>query len=131
MKLNAPCLVGVPLIVAPVRDSPSGRAPDIVQLYGGVPPLAPSVKLYGTPTVAAGAEVVVSASGGAMITMLRGPDVFCGGELPSVTCTVKLNVPAFVGVPPIVAPLSESLSGSAPEIDQLNGFVPPEAASVK
>src|SRR5262245_8497479 len=120
IKLNVPWLVGVPLIVAPVRDRPSGRVPDIVQLYGGVPPLAPSVKLYGTPTVAAGAEVVVIASGGALIKMVRGPDAVCGvGVLLSVTWTVKLNGPCFVGVPLIVAPDLVSPSGRAPETDQL------------
>src|SRR5262245_36508380 len=104
MKLNVPWFVGVPLIVAPVRASPSGRAPEIAQLTGGVPPLVPSVKLYDTPTAAAGADVVVITSGAALITMLRGPDAVCCGVLPSVTCTVKLNVPGFVGVPLIVAP---------------------------
>ena len=131
MKLNVPWLVGVPLMIAPFRVSPSGRAPDIVQLYGAVPPVAPRVKLYSTPTVAAGADVVEIASGAALITMLNGPDAVCGGVPPSVTCTVKLKGPCFVGVPVIVAPFRESPSGRAPEIDQLYGLVPPVAASVK
>jgi hypothetical protein len=120
LKLNVPCFVGVPLIVAPVRVRPSGRGPEIVQLYGPVPPLALRTKLYGTPTVAVGADVVVITSGAGLITMLSEPDAVCGVGVPlSVTSMVKLNVPAFVGVPLIVAPVRVSPSGRVPVIDQL------------
>ena len=85
-----------------------------------MPPLAPSVKLYGTPTVAAGADVVVIASAATLMTILSEPDAVCGvGVLLSVTWRVKVNVPCRVGVPLIVAPVRVSPSGSAPEIDQL------------
>ena len=53
-------------------------------------------------------------------------------EALSATCTVKLEVPAAVGVPviPPVAGFNARPAGRAPAIDQLYGAVPPVAASV-
>jgi hypothetical protein len=53
------------------------------------------------------------------------------GLVESVACTVKLKVPVAVGVPEIVAPLSERPGGNDPTvIAQEYGGVPPFAASV-
>jgi hypothetical protein len=54
------------------------------------------------------------------------------GVWESVTWTVKLEVPAVVGVPEITPPeLKESPAGSEPDAsDQLYGVTPPAAASV-
>jgi hypothetical protein len=76
--------------------------------------------VYAVPTVPAGADVVETERGGGLITMLNGADAVCGVGVPlSVTWTVKLNVPGFVGVPLIVAPVRVSPSGRAPVTDQL------------
>jgi|ERR1017187_434813 hypothetical protein len=52
-------------------------------------------------------------------------------ELLSVTCTVKVDEPAAVGVPLSVPPVeSVSPAGGDPEVtDQVYGATPPEAAS--
>ena len=49
-------------------------------------------------------------------------------EAPSVTFTVKFAVPAVVGVPEIVLPVSVSPAGSVPpDTDHVYGGVPPVA----
>jgi hypothetical protein len=64
--------------------------------------------------------------------MLKLDDAVAGGELESTTLSVKLNVPAAVGVPEMVPPEdSVRPAGRAPELMlQLYGVVPPLAASV-
>ena len=56
----------------------------------------------------------------------------CCGDDESVTCTVKLKVPAACGVPEMVPELLIFRpSGRFPELtDQVSGAVPPAAASV-
>ena len=52
VKLDVPAVVGVPEItpVEAAKVSPTGSDPElIVQVYGDVPPLAPSVALYAVP----------------------------------------------------------------------------------
>jgi hypothetical protein len=65
--------------------------------------------------------------------MLRDFDAVWVGLLASLTCTVKLNVPAAVGVPPM-APLAAVRvrpGGIDPLMsDQVYAGVPPLAASV-
>jgi hypothetical protein len=63
--------------------------------------------------------------------MLKACEAVCAGELESVAFTVKENVPAMVGVPPICpALLKAKPTGKEPEeIDQLYGVVPPVAVS--
>ncbi len=65
--------------------------------------------------------------------MLKGALALCLGLPESVTWTVKLKVPAVVGVPamtPVLA-LRVSPEGSAPlTTDQVYGEVPPDAESV-
>jgi hypothetical protein len=76
-------------------------------------------------------EVTVNAD--AATTILRfAVDVCFVGLLESVTCTVKLNVPAAPGVPEITpALLSDSPAGSEPALSaHVYGGMPPLAASV-
>ena len=52
VKLEVPTAVGVPPMTQPVSVRPAGSVPVLIeQLYGVVPPLAPMVALYTTPTV--------------------------------------------------------------------------------
>jgi hypothetical protein len=64
--------------------------------------------------------------------MLSGLLAFCCGEEESVTCTVKLDWPALVGVPLIVpALLKLRPAGNAPDTTVHEyGVVPPVAANV-
>ena len=55
-------IIGVPETtpVVGLRISPAGRAPDvIVQVYGGYPPDACSVVVYGVPTIAVGSGLTL------------------------------------------------------------------------
>ena len=131
VKLDVPAVVGVPL-KTPAEDSvsPAGSVPEVTdQLYGGVPPVAASVWLYALPTVPAGSglTVVIDSAAGSTVTA----NAFVAVP-PPVTCTVKLDVPAALGVP-LKTPAEDSVNpaGSVPEVtDQLYGGVPPVAASV-
>lgn len=63
VKLNEPDAVGVPEMV-PAAESvrPAGRAPELtLQLYGVVPPLAPSVAEYALPEAPLDNELVLIA----------------------------------------------------------------------
>jgi hypothetical protein len=67
VKVKVPAAVGVPEINPPALRglSPVGRAPETnAQVYGGAPPVAPSVALYAVPVVPFERVVVVIASGG-------------------------------------------------------------------
>jgi hypothetical protein len=81
-----------------------------------------------------GNAAVVIVSGGTLAIMLmeNGLVASCVGEEESVTCTVKLDWPAPVGVPLIVPPLLKLRpAGNVPEVTvHAYGFVPPEAVSV-
>ncbi len=68
--------VGVPVIapVDGVRANPAGRLPDTSDhVYGGVPPVAPSVALYAVPTCPPGKVVVVTANPG-FVTKVADPE---------------------------------------------------------
>ena len=72
-------------------------------------------------------SVVVVIFGGAGMTMVIDNACVSDCDKLSVTCTVKLNVPAAVGVPEI-PPVEESKfnpGGIVPVKLQLNGGVPP------
>jgi len=80
------------------------------------------------PTVPAGNEVVVMISEAGMMTRLNEVCFACPCCPLSVTRTVKLEVPAAVGVPAIVAPLSVRPAGNEPDVTaQRYGGVPPLA----
>ena len=68
----------------------------------------------------------------ALIVMLRVAVAILAGVEESVTVTVKLEVPAAVGVPEITpAPLNVRPAGSVPDVTaQVYGAVPEEAANV-
>jgi hypothetical protein len=114
MKFDGPAAVGVPeMTPAELIARPGGSAPLASDhVYGGLPPVAPSVVEYGTPTVAAGSDVVVMTSGGATVI---DSDLVVECVAASVTFTVKVDVPALVGVPEMTpALLIASPAGSEP-----------------
>ena len=122
VKLAVPAVVGVPDITPPEEsDNPAGSDPEAsAQLYGVVPPVAASVWLYATPIWPFGRlDVVTDRSTG--IVMDRAFVAVSAGAWASATCTVKLAVPAVVGVPLITPPEDkESPAGSEPlDRDQL------------
>jgi hypothetical protein len=66
---------------------------------------------------------------GKFTTILYGCVTVCGGELLSLTVTLKLKVPVPAGVP-VIAPVLEfrdSPPGNPVETLNVNGFEPPEA----
>src|SRR5579885_646803 len=122
---------GVP-VMAPVEgliESPPGR-PVADQVYGGVPPVAASVALYGWPAVPVGSSVVVM-GGGAMFRARLTVAVSAVGVVESVTLIVTFPLLPAVGVP-VMAPdeaLIERPAGK-PVADHEYGVVPPVAARV-
>jgi hypothetical protein len=50
------------------------------------------------------------------MTMVSGPEVVCADEPESSTFTVTVELPAVVGVPLTVQPLSDSPAGRVPEV---------------
>jgi hypothetical protein len=107
-KENGPAVVGVPVIAPVVAFSvrPGGSAPELtVNVYGARPPVTVIAELYGVPTVpvmvAAHCAVMV---GGAIVIPQLLVIVPAAVPLESVTCAVKLNGPAVVGVP-VIAPV--------------------------
>jgi hypothetical protein len=71
-----------------------GSAPELSdQVYGGVPPLAERVALYGVPTMIDGSDVVVIVRGETVAVPTLIPsdfEVLCAGEAESVSRIVKL-----------------------------------------
>jgi hypothetical protein len=139
VKVKEPDAVGVPVIVpldaASVR--PAGSAPELMlQLYGVVPPVAPSVVEYAVLTRPDGTELVVICSGvtAAATVIVNDCVAVCAvGVVESTTLAVKLKEPDVVGVPDIVPAVADRLSpaGNAPELMlQLYGVDPPVAPSV-
>jgi len=94
-----------------------------------VPPVTVNAAVYGTFTVPPGKLVVLMFNGGAATLMAKLP--FCVWLLLSATRAVKLNEPTELGVPLSTPELdSETPDGKLPDAtDQLNGAVPPLAAS--
>src|SRR5205814_1850593 len=123
-----PAAVGVPAMVAPLSERPSGSAPDVVHVLPPVPPLAASVCEYALPTVPLGSDEVVITSAAGSIAMESCFVAVAFDE--SFTWTVNVLFPAAVGVPAMVAPLSERPSGSAPDVVHVLPPVPPLSANV-
>ncbi len=72
VKLDVPSLSVVPVIVpvAALSAKPAGKVPlDILQEYGGVPPTAARVWVYGVPTWLAPKNVVLTFSGCVMVSV--------------------------------------------------------------
>lgn len=121
VKFDVPAAVGVPLMTpAEERVRPAGSVPaDVVHVNGVVPPVAVSVCEYAAFTVPFGrlAVVIDGADDAAAIVIVRLAAAVNWGELESATCAVKLNVPAWVGVPLIVPLLAiVSPGGSVPAL---------------
>jgi len=131
VRVEEPATVGVPVTVHPVSVSPAGSVPELIeQVYGVVPPLASMVALYATPTVPFG-SVFVSVRAAGLMTMVSGPEVVWDGAPLSSTFTVTVELPAVVGVPLTLHPLSARPAGRVPEvIVQLYGEVPPATPMV-
>ena len=128
VRFVVPATVGVPLTVHPVSVNPAGNTPAvIVQAYGDVPPVMSIGSLYGVPTTPLGRVGDASVrEPGVTIVRLTGPLTLCFGFELSVTLTVRFAVPATVGVPLTVHPLSVKPAGSVPVVTlQLYGDVPP------
>lgn len=121
VKLKVPAEVGVPEMapVAEARLRPAGSEPWLMlQVYGDVPPLAARVALY-TPACVPSGSAVVEIVTGTEIPILKFFLAFCGvGEVESVTCTVKAEMPEDVGVPEMVPVEADRISpvGSDPEV---------------
>jgi hypothetical protein len=131
VTVDEPAAVGVPATVQPDRVKPAGREPELIEhVYGVVPPAASIGAEYTTPTVPFG-RVFVSVRAAGLITIVSGPEVVCCGEPESSTFTVTVELPAVVGVPLTVHPLSVKPAGSVPAVMvQLYGEVPPAAPMV-
>jgi hypothetical protein len=71
-------------------------------------PLFPAVRLV---------DVIVNVLGAVPTVIDSFADAVCAGDALSFTATVKLDVPAFVGVPEITPPLeSDRPAGSVPAL---------------
>ena len=132
VKANDPVAVGVPVIApdAAVRLSPVGRLPELMDhVNGDVPPDSVSVCEYETVRSPPSSDAVVIDSAALIVT-----DMVLVGAAPaaSVTLTVKLNVPAAVGVPlKTPAELKLKPPGTDPELtDHVSVPVPPVVAKV-
>jgi hypothetical protein len=106
VKLNVPAVVGVPVIppVDEFKDRPGGSAPETtLSVYGGAPPEAVTVVVYSMPIIPFGDEARKSVIVGQALMVYA-----CEPWHPfaSVAVTVKLNVPAVVGVP-VIPPVDE------------------------
>jgi hypothetical protein len=91
-----------------------------------------TVDEYETPTVPSGSAPELTVSRAGKIVMLSDPVVACVGELESVAFTVKVAVPAAVGVPVTEqsAPNARP-AGSEPEVREHEyGEVPPDTPTV-
>jgi hypothetical protein len=132
VKLLVPAAVGVPEIVPFAASvNPAGNVPLASDhVYGGVPPEAAKLWVYAAPTVP-GASVDVVTLTGVPATVIESAAVALF-KVRSVTRTVKLLVPAAVGVPEIV-PVRPRLSpaGSVPLARvHTYGGVPADARTV-
>jgi len=98
VKLNVPAVVGAP-VMAPVvafNVRPAGRLPEEIEnVYGPTPPIATSAELYATPTWAVTPGQASAIGADTVIVQL----VVAAVPVESTSLTVKLNVPAVVGVP--------------------------------
>ena len=123
-----PAALGVP-VITPVAliESPAGK-PVAVNVYGAVPPFAPTVgAVYATPTTPAGSEVVVNPSGVTIVIGRFAVAVEWVGVFESVTVMTAVLVPAALGVPVIrPAVLIESPAGK-PVAVKVKGATPPLA----
>jgi hypothetical protein len=114
--------------VEAARPSAGGKVPaDIVHVTGGTTPDAASVAEYGVPDGAPG-NVAVVITGLELTVIDRG--FVSVRPIESCALTVKDEVPALAGVPPMTPSLRVSPDGSAPaDTDHEYGDFPPVAVS--
>jgi hypothetical protein len=133
VNVKDPTAVGEPEMapVAGFSASPAGNAPTLTdQVKGGAPAAAVIVWAYAAPAVidgSVGAVVILSPA----TTTIDNASVAGDVKALSLNWTVKLNVPATVGLPVMapVAELSDREVGSDPAItDQVKGGTPPVPA---
>ena len=133
VNVNVPGAEGVPEMppVGGFKLRPGGKAPALMdQVYGAFALDARSVCEYGTPRDPPGSRGAVVTVNDETIVML-----ICRVAVTdpaSVTCAVKLNVPATAGVPAI-RPFEarERPVGNEPALmDHEYDGVPPEAVSI-
>lgn len=127
VKFEVPVAVGEPLMTPLVNVNPAGNEPLLMEnVYGAVPFVAARAWEYGVDVAPIGsgdAVVMVSAATVIVIAFV----VVCCGVPESVIRTVKLEVPVWLDVPLMVAPVKDIPFGSEPAlIAQVYGGVPPE-----
>ena len=112
VKLDVPVAVGVPEMVPALgllKLKPVGSDPALMlQVYGGVPPMACKVWLYTLSILPPASDVVVTLNGGWITVMLKLAFLVAAvGVCESVTVTVKFEVLLTVplGVPEITPAL--------------------------
>ena len=107
MKEKLPGVVGVPLNTPPEERVKLFGIPvaGAFHVYGGVPPVAVSDKVYALPRTPAGSRAGVVMFtvpvAGPVTTTIRKSAVAVWVGLPDCAWTVKSNVPPVVGVPDI------------------------------
>jgi hypothetical protein len=118
-----PVAVGVPVMEQfAFSVSPAGMVPLARwHVYGEVPPLTPTLPLYGVSSVPAGGEEIVNVVVAALMVIVTAPVVELAGFDESVAFTVMFEVPVAVGVP-VMEQLAFSVSPA--------GMVPPTNAQV-
>jgi len=127
VMLEIPAVVGVPLISQLFCVRPAGRVPEVVQVYGVVPPVTGMVAKYGLPTVPFSSFVNDSVRASVMVRDI-GPDTLSCGLEASVTVIVGFAVPCVVGVPVIAQLFGVNANpvGRVPPVTvQTYGPVPP------
>src|SRR3972149_3381053 len=130
---DVPEAVGVPLItpLELFNVRPAGNVPTVTdQAIGLLPPVDTSVWLYAIFTVPSESDdVVIDSALYIVIDRAR----LAVAEFASVTCAVKLYVPATVGVP-LIAPVvlfRPRPDGREPDVNpHVYGVLPPDAESV-
>ena len=71
VMVEAPAVVGVPLMTPEFRDNPAGSEPEVMlQVYGGVPPVAANDCEKARPTVADKFPVVMEILFPAVVTVI-------------------------------------------------------------
>jgi hypothetical protein len=72
VSVDVAAVVGVPLTAQPAAVNPAG-SPVIVQVYGAVPPVTPTVLMYRLPTVPFGSVPSVRLTAAGAIVRTTGP----------------------------------------------------------
>lgn len=131
VKVEVPVAVGVPEItpVDVFKVNPAGSDPtEIDQVTGATPPEVCTVAEYDLFIVDDGNDAVAIAS--TPLTVMLS-DFVAVPPSASVAVTVKVDVPAVVGVPEMVAPDNVRPAGNVPVVTlHVYGVEPPLAANV-